>query len=201
MARVLRAWLHARQPASLFRARYHAAGRPRRYDSRFFYADVSAVAVRSEVRDGELSSLDWFTFDEMCGSGWQVIMCCSEDGWIDESLCGEVVWFFYFSAPGATLFFHHPARLQPFRNGDLLLAVVPPLVPSSRDLQRSEHGTSGPKHHHLRRAEPVLDRPITFLLAFGESSAFVWADFAVHRDPRFYRGPHGQALASASARS
>lgn len=40
-------------------------GRPRRYDSRFFYADVSAVAVRSEVRDGELSSLDWFTFDEM----------------------------------------------------------------------------------------------------------------------------------------
>ena len=40
-------------------------GRPRRYDSRFFYADVSAVAIRTEVRDGELSSLDWFTFDEM----------------------------------------------------------------------------------------------------------------------------------------
>ncbi|MEQ1715564.1 MAG: NUDIX hydrolase [Hyphomicrobium sp.] len=40
-------------------------GRPRRYDSRFFYADVSAIALRTEVRDGELSSLDWFTFDEM----------------------------------------------------------------------------------------------------------------------------------------
>lgn len=40
-------------------------GRPRRYDSRFFYADVSAIAHRTEVRDGELSSLDWFTFDEM----------------------------------------------------------------------------------------------------------------------------------------
>ena len=40
-------------------------GRPRRYDSRFFYADVSAVAIRTEVMDGELSSLDWFTFDEM----------------------------------------------------------------------------------------------------------------------------------------
>jgi 8-oxo-dGTP pyrophosphatase MutT (NUDIX family) len=40
-------------------------GRPRRYDSRFFYADVSAVGLRTEVVDGELSSLDWFNFDEM----------------------------------------------------------------------------------------------------------------------------------------
>lgn len=40
-------------------------GRPRRYDSRFFYADVSAIALRTEVMDGELSSLDWFTFEEM----------------------------------------------------------------------------------------------------------------------------------------
>ena len=40
-------------------------GRPRRYDSRFFYADVSAIAVRTEIIDGELSSLDWFTFEEM----------------------------------------------------------------------------------------------------------------------------------------
>ena len=39
--------------------------RPRRYDSRFFYADVSAIAVRTEVIDGELSSLDWFSFEEM----------------------------------------------------------------------------------------------------------------------------------------
>ncbi len=40
-------------------------GRPRRYDSRFFYADVSAIAHRSDTVDGELSSLDWFTFDQM----------------------------------------------------------------------------------------------------------------------------------------
>ena len=40
-------------------------GRPRRYDSRFFYADVSAIAHRHDVVDGELSSLDWFTFEEM----------------------------------------------------------------------------------------------------------------------------------------
>lgn len=40
-------------------------GRPRRYDSRFFYADVSAIALRTEVTDGELSTMDWFTFEEM----------------------------------------------------------------------------------------------------------------------------------------
>ncbi len=40
-------------------------GRPRRYDSRFFYVDVSAVAHRGEALDEELSSLDWFTFEEM----------------------------------------------------------------------------------------------------------------------------------------
>ena len=40
-------------------------GRPRRYDSRFFYADVSAIVHRSEIKDGELSSLDWFTFEEV----------------------------------------------------------------------------------------------------------------------------------------
>jgi 8-oxo-dGTP pyrophosphatase MutT (NUDIX family) len=40
-------------------------GRPRRYDTRFFVADVAAVAARLERRDGELSSVDWFTFAEM----------------------------------------------------------------------------------------------------------------------------------------
>ena len=40
-------------------------GRPRRFDSRFFYADVSAIGHRIDARDGELSSLDWFTFDEV----------------------------------------------------------------------------------------------------------------------------------------
>ncbi len=40
-------------------------GRPRRYDSRFFYADVAAIAVRTDATDGELSTMDWFTFEEM----------------------------------------------------------------------------------------------------------------------------------------
>lgn len=40
-------------------------GRPRRYDTRFFYIDAAAIAHRVDTRDGELSSLDWFSFDEM----------------------------------------------------------------------------------------------------------------------------------------
>ena len=40
-------------------------GRPRRYDSRFFYADVSAITHRSDLNDEEMSGLDWFSFDEV----------------------------------------------------------------------------------------------------------------------------------------
>ncbi len=40
-------------------------GRPRRYDTRFFCAEASQIAHRIEVTDGELSSLDWFTLDDM----------------------------------------------------------------------------------------------------------------------------------------
>ena len=40
-------------------------GRPRRYDTRFFTADASEIAHRIEVTDGELSSVDWFTLDDM----------------------------------------------------------------------------------------------------------------------------------------
>ncbi len=42
-------------------------GRPRRYDTRFFYADASQISYRVAAPDGELSSLDWFNFDEMRG--------------------------------------------------------------------------------------------------------------------------------------
>jgi len=40
-------------------------GRPRRYDTRFFCVEASAIAHRIETRDGELSDLDWFTFDDI----------------------------------------------------------------------------------------------------------------------------------------
>jgi 8-oxo-dGTP pyrophosphatase MutT (NUDIX family) len=40
-------------------------GRPRRYDTRFFCLDASAIAHRIEAVDGELSALDWFTFNDI----------------------------------------------------------------------------------------------------------------------------------------
>ncbi len=39
-------------------------GRPRRYDTRFFCVDASAIAHRISTLDGELESLDWFSLDE-----------------------------------------------------------------------------------------------------------------------------------------
>ena len=39
--------------------------RPRRYDTRFFLADASAVAHNSDNRDDELRELGWFTLDEI----------------------------------------------------------------------------------------------------------------------------------------
>jgi 8-oxo-dGTP pyrophosphatase MutT (NUDIX family) len=38
-------------------------GRPRRFDTRFFYMDASAIAERQAVNDGELSGLEWVTMD------------------------------------------------------------------------------------------------------------------------------------------
>lgn len=37
-------------------------GRTRRYDTRFFAVEASAIAGRVEVQDGELEDLEWFTF-------------------------------------------------------------------------------------------------------------------------------------------
>jgi 8-oxo-dGTP pyrophosphatase MutT (NUDIX family) len=39
-------------------------GRPRRYDTRFFYVEAEAIAHRVETRDGELSGLHWITIEE-----------------------------------------------------------------------------------------------------------------------------------------
>ena len=40
-------------------------GRPRRFDTRFFYANASAIGHRIEIANGELSSLDWFGIEEI----------------------------------------------------------------------------------------------------------------------------------------
>src|SRR5262249_11266235 len=34
-------------------------GRPRRFDSRFFCVDAEAIVQRVEIKDGELSDLEW----------------------------------------------------------------------------------------------------------------------------------------------
>lgn len=39
-------------------------GRPRRFDTRFFTIDASAIADRIGHNDGELSALDWLTLEE-----------------------------------------------------------------------------------------------------------------------------------------
>jgi 8-oxo-dGTP pyrophosphatase MutT (NUDIX family) len=40
-------------------------GRPRRYDTRFFVADASAISTRAHDGDGELVDLSWFTLPEI----------------------------------------------------------------------------------------------------------------------------------------
>jgi 8-oxo-dGTP pyrophosphatase MutT (NUDIX family) len=37
-------------------------GRPRRYDTRFFYTQASEIGHRVETNDGEFSEIGWFTF-------------------------------------------------------------------------------------------------------------------------------------------
>ncbi len=40
-------------------------GRPRRYDTRFFCVEASHIAHRVDKMDGELESLDWFSFEQV----------------------------------------------------------------------------------------------------------------------------------------
>ncbi|SDO65521.1 8-oxo-dGTP pyrophosphatase MutT, NUDIX family [Filomicrobium insigne] len=40
-------------------------GRPRRYDTRFFWVDAARIAKQSSPKDDELRDLGWFTFDEL----------------------------------------------------------------------------------------------------------------------------------------
>jgi 8-oxo-dGTP pyrophosphatase MutT (NUDIX family) len=51
-------------PLSLFARAITPPGRPRRYDTRFFCMDATAIAHRTDVTDGELSGLHWMTVEE-----------------------------------------------------------------------------------------------------------------------------------------
>jgi 8-oxo-dGTP pyrophosphatase MutT (NUDIX family) len=52
-------------PLTFFARAVTPPGRPRRYDTRFFCVEAQYISHRVDIRDGELSSLDWFTFDQM----------------------------------------------------------------------------------------------------------------------------------------
>ena len=42
-------------------------GRPRRYDTRFFWVEARHIAKRTPPKDDELRDIDWFTIDELRG--------------------------------------------------------------------------------------------------------------------------------------
>ena len=51
-------------PLTYFARAITPPGRPRRYDTRFFCVEASAIAHRTAPLDEELSTLDWFSLDE-----------------------------------------------------------------------------------------------------------------------------------------
>jgi 8-oxo-dGTP pyrophosphatase MutT (NUDIX family) len=51
-------------PLTFFARAITPPGRPRRFDTRFFTMDASAIVERLGHNDGELSGLDWLTLDE-----------------------------------------------------------------------------------------------------------------------------------------
>lgn len=79
-------------------------GRPRRYDTRFFFIDAVHIAKRTEPKDDELSGVDWFTVDELRGLDMpNITRAIIED--LAEHLAGNAearaLWpvpFYYFKA-------------------------------------------------------------------------------------------------------
>lgn len=58
-----RGFAPALAPLTFFARAITPPGRPRRFDTRFFCMDASAIAERLTHNDGELSALDWLTLD------------------------------------------------------------------------------------------------------------------------------------------
>lgn len=54
-------------PLTFFARAITPPGRPRRFDTRFFCMDASAISERLGHNDGELSGLDWLTLDDARG--------------------------------------------------------------------------------------------------------------------------------------
>lgn len=51
-------------PLKLFARAITPPGRPRRYDTRFFCVEATAIAHRAGINDGELSGLHWMSLDD-----------------------------------------------------------------------------------------------------------------------------------------
>lgn len=62
---VAQGYLPSLAPLTFFARAVTPPGRPRRYDTRFFCVEAHHIAHRIDIRDGELSSLDWFTFEQI----------------------------------------------------------------------------------------------------------------------------------------
>ncbi len=58
-------YLPSLAPLTFFARAVTPPGRPRRYDTRFFCVEAHHIGHRIDIRDGELSSLDWFTFEQI----------------------------------------------------------------------------------------------------------------------------------------
>lgn len=59
-----RGFLPAIERLTFFARAITPPGRPRRFDTRFFCVDATAIAERLPHNDGELSGLDWLTLDD-----------------------------------------------------------------------------------------------------------------------------------------
>lgn len=58
-------YLPSLTPLTFFARAVTPPGRPRRYDTRFFCVEARHIGHRVDIRDGELSSLDWFSFEQV----------------------------------------------------------------------------------------------------------------------------------------
>ena len=106
-------------PLSLFARAITPPGRPRRYDTRFFCMDATAIAHRTENNDGELSGLHWLTIEEARELDLPAITRVVLEDLSDRLKLGDL------QAPDAEIpFYHH--RNGSFRRDMLSLAEPNP---------------------------------------------------------------------------
>ncbi|MEQ1711818.1 MAG: NUDIX hydrolase [Hyphomicrobium sp.] len=96
---------------SLFARAITPPGRPRRYDTRFFMAEVGAIALRVPPPETELQSLDWFTLDEARSLELPSITRAVVEDLADRLSAGIAAR-------------HHPVPFYYFRNGSFRRELI-----------------------------------------------------------------------------